>query len=372
MLSNATLLPINSTPWERAMADAMSPVQEVVDGVGAIRGAKLVSLPPSFLPFLVWEYGLNELTPYLPNLYDLIDQGIDWQRVRGTPNAIAIGLGWLGHTVILEEAATARLFWNSFQLRFDALPANDNPDLERVEGITALSVPKRSVFRRGIFQYDLGPLMADTTRLDASMLDRESGISVTQAGTLWSFGRVHEFAHVLSETEGNVLGNWIEPIVDGGVTWEDLNIPWSAANFAWNADGVSQRAATLAAWFFEKNIYVAFKDIADQVIGYRRAFAHQVDPVASGPYSFNAISYGPAEGGSSLYVEARTQFGDVGGEEAKSISLIISPTLTENTKPGKLWISAEELSGGSEIALSGTTIGMRTTVREQIKFLVRF
>lgn len=372
MLNNAALLPVNSTAWEIAVASAMSPVQEIEDGIAAIKTAKLVSPPPSFLPFLVWEYGLNELTPYVPNLYDLIDQGIDWQRVRGTPRAISIGLGWIGHTVTLDEASTARKFWNSFQLLFDDLPANDNPDLERIEGITTLSVPKRSIFRRGVYQYDLGPLTADTSPLDGSMLERESGVAVTNAGTLWSFGRVHEVSHTLTETEGGALGNWISPIVDGGVAWEDLNIPWSDANFAWNADGVGQRAATLAAWFIQKNIYVAFKNVLDEIIGYRKAFAHQVEPVANGPYVFEQISYGKIAGGTRLYVSARTQFEDASDIEAKSVSLIISPILAKNTKPGQLWLAPDDLSGGTEIAVYQTTIPMRATVREHVKFLVRF
>ncbi|MCR6672202.1 phage tail protein [Devosia ginsengisoli] len=216
------LLPTNSTPWERAVADAMAIPELVHDSIGAMRRVKYVSPRPAMLPFLVYEYGLGELTPYVPNLYDLIDQGVRWQRIRGTVSAVAIGLAWIGYSAEIEPAWTGRRWWNSFQLRFPDLPVADNPDLERIEGITGLSVPKRSQLRRGVHQYDVGPLEADHSMLDGSMLDHESGIAVTPAGTIWSFGRTHEFSHVLAEDEGRAIGNWMLQPGDISAEWNFL------------------------------------------------------------------------------------------------------------------------------------------------------
>jgi len=373
MVSNSALLSINSTSWERTLADVMSPQQILHDGISAIKTAKLVSPPSSFLPFLVWEYGLDELTPFVPNLYDLIDQGVDWQRVRGTPSAIIIGLSWIGYSAALEEASTRRNYWNSFQLRFTNLPANDEPDLERIEGIVNLSIPVRSNFRRGVFQYDVGALVADNSQLDGAMLERESGVVITQKETLWSFGRTHEIAHILSEAEGVALGNWIDPVVGGSVTWQDLNIAWSDADFAWNADAATQRTSALSTWFLDKQIYLSFKNGTGDIIGYRRARAvHQVGVVANGAYQHDGVSYAPIEGGTQLYIEAMTQFEDASDVTAETVSLIISPVLTQNVKSGQLWLEPDELSGGAEIALTTMNIEMRKTVREQIKIMLRF
>ncbi len=205
---SSVLLPSNATSWERAVADAAVPPEVVTSAIRAIRGAKLDHPVPAMLPFIVWEFGIGELTPYVPNLYQIIDDGIDWQRVRGTPMAVAKGLAWLGYAAAIEEARASRKFWNSFQLRFASLPANDDPLLGNLAGVTQLSVPKRSQFRRGVHQYDIGPVERDNTRLDGAMLDNESGIRLEENGPVWSFGRVHQSEHLLTEAEGLAAGNW--------------------------------------------------------------------------------------------------------------------------------------------------------------------
>src|SRR5690606_6080629 len=125
-----SLLPSTSGLFERAFEEAWYQRWPMLEtGADAIKGAKF-NPPPSFLPFLVYEYGLGELTPYVPNLYTLIvgREGVDWQRIRGTPDAVYKGLGWIGYSAVLEDAWHGRVYWNSTQLRFDGLPAQDFPD----------------------------------------------------------------------------------------------------------------------------------------------------------------------------------------------------------------------------------------------------
>lgn len=367
------LLPTNSTPWEKAVADALAPVELVAGSIGTIRGTKLASPPPSFLPFLIWEYGLSELTPYVPNLYDLIDEGIDWQRVRGTIDAVTRGLGWLGHTADVEEALSFRKFWNAFQLRFDTLPEFDAPDLERIEGVTILSVPLRSNFRRGVHFYDVTAAEADHSRLDNSMLDFSSGITATPKGTIWSFGRLTEVDHTLNETEGTALGIWVPEVVGGELTWDDMDFPWLDATFTWDADPATQRAIALANWFEGRVAYLVLKDSDDAVIGYRRARCSWPVSIAfGGNYTFGASSYAPSDNGQLVYVEALTQFDDANSVSAASVSLLIEPVLSNGVKPGNLWLAPEECSGGVEIAVTEADIPLRATVREQVKFMLRF
>lgn len=368
----SALLPVESTKWERAMRDAMSVSSDVTSGINAMRRVKYVSPRANMLPFLVWEYGLGELTPYVPNLYQLIDQGVRWQRVRGTVSAIAIGLAWIGYVATVEEAWPGRRWWNSFQLRFATLPAQDNPDLERIEGITTLSVPKRSQLRRGVHFYDVGPMELDGGRLDCTMLDHESGIAVTQAGTIWSFGRPHEFQTTLTEAEGQSLGNWLEPTEDAPLLWADMDILWAEADFLWVDDPAAQRASILANWFASRPSYVRLSGAAG-VIGYRRCRAHYaVTPTAQGAFTVANVPYEPTAGAGIFYAEALTQFEDADGVTCTELALVFSGELAPGVPPGRLWLKPDQLIGGTAIAVQAVSISLRRTVREQIKFLMRF
>lgn len=374
------LLPGNATKFERCISESTAPKPELISAIDSIRRAKLLTRPPSFLPWLVEEYGLGELTPYLPNLYQLLDAGIDWQRVRGTPRAIEMGLGWLGYTAALEEASTERRFWNSFQLRFPALPTNDTPDLERIEGIVTLSVPLRSKFRRGVHLYDVGPLEGDHSRLDGSMLDFESGVKVTAGtrlfpeGAIWSFGREVEFDHLLTQAEGEAIGNWLDPVGEAGALhWIAMTYPWVGATFPWAASPEVQRRALMAGWFAGRVVYLCLRDAAGVVIGYRRCRAvRPVNVKAEGAYLHGGNSYDPSPSGGRVYIEAMTQFDDADGVTAASVSLVINAAPAPGIKPGKKWLQADELVGGQAIAERPVSIPLRRTVRERVKFLVRF
>ena len=367
------LMPENATPYEIALSKAIEPTALVESGINGMRRVKYVSPRPNMLPFLVWEYGLGELTPYVPNLYQLIDQGVRWQRLRGTVSAVAIGLAWIGYTATIEEEWTGRTWWNSFQLRFPQLPASDYPDLERIEGITRLSVPLRSQLRRGVHFFDVDAVQLDHTRLDDAYLDFESGIAVTEAGTLWSFGRPHEFEHMLTEAEGSAIGNWIDPVEVGGIKWVSLTVPWVDAHYRWSENPAALRRSVLAGWFVRNGLWLRLRDQSGAVIGFRRCRAvHAVQQQLAGVYDFAGATYEPAPAGQILFVEALTEFDDAAGVVCTEIALIAGATLAEGVKPGRLWLLPGELVGGDPIAVKPVSIPLRRTVREQIKFLMRF
>ncbi|WP_375651289.1 phage tail protein, partial [Bartonella sp. OT172YNZD] len=142
----SSLLPPNSSLFERCFAEAMAFDPHVKTALEEIPRAKFITRPPSWLPFLIDEYGLQELSPYFSNLYDLIDQGLAWQRLRGSLAAIEMGLQWLEISARFQPAWTERAWWNSFQLDFDQLP--ERKSLEAIEAITDLSKSLRSDFRR--------------------------------------------------------------------------------------------------------------------------------------------------------------------------------------------------------------------------------
>lgn len=370
-----SLLPDGSGLFEKAFEQSWQHRWPALDmGAEAIRHAKF-NPPLSFLPFLVYEYGLGELTPYIPNLYSLVvdREGVNWQRVRGTPAAVCRGLGWIGYTATLEDAWYGRAYWNSTQLRFPSLPAKDFPDLERIEGIVRLSLPKRSQLRRGVHQYDVGPAIGNASRLNGSLLERESGTRLRTDGPLWSFGRTTEIDYTLTEAEGAAIGNWLAIPDEGGIAWIDMDYPWVTADFAWADDPDTQRRKLMASWFAPRTFYVGLKDAQGEIIGYRRCRASRpVTQGVSGVYRFGNAYYRPASNGQQVYIEAMTQFGDVDGVEASSVALMSGVSLAAGVKPGKLWLQPTEVTAGTAFAETAISLSLRTTVRERFKFLVRF
>lgn len=215
MAQQSLLAPRATTPFLREFEQAIAYEPRIAEGIDAIRDIKGRRLP-SWLQFLLYEYGLIELTPYVPNPYSLLRDGRQWQIERDTFAAVDRGLGWVSSPGRIDEAPAKRIWWNSFQLFLENLPFQDVPDLNRIEKIVSLSAPYRSDFRRGVHGYDAPALAGDSTRLDASLLDTESGVRIRAGGALWSFGRVLELEHLLQKPEGVALGNWIEHVADAG------------------------------------------------------------------------------------------------------------------------------------------------------------
>ncbi|WP_144755704.1 phage tail protein [Bartonella saheliensis] len=365
-----TLLPTNATEFERRLADVCDFHQDVDGSVLGISRSKLITRPPRFLPWLIEEYGLGELTPYVPNLYDLLDQGLQWQRIRGSVAAIDMGLRWLGLSAQFIPAWTERAWWNSFQLEFDHLPERGN--LESIEAIVDLSKSLRSDFRRSVIGYDVEAIQANMSRLDDSMLDFESGIRVTTGDTLFSFGRTTEINHVLTKEEGTLIGNWIDDF-DEELSWEHIDYPWELANFPWCSVKKHERDILMAEWFQNRSLYLALRDPDNALIGYRRCYAvAPVEPALEGVYSHCGNRFKPSKTGTLLFLAARTDFRDVEDKQAAFVSLLVHGTVAEQTPPGKLWCDAGELKGGVEILKTPVDIPLRADVREQFKILLRF
>ena len=370
----SSIQPNNATPLEKNFEETGKARLDMVNSaVPSIRTAKHVTRPPSFLPFLVYEFGLGQLTPYVPNIYNLLDEGVRWQRLRGTYAGVAKGLSFLSLTATVIPAWSGREWWNSAQLNFNTLPENDSPLLNRIEGITELSLPKRSDFRRGVHVYDAQPLECDGSCLDHSLLEFESGTRIRQDGALWSFGRVTEIEHVLTEEEGNAIGNWLAPTEEDGIKWTDMTYPWVTAAFLWASNPAAQRRSLLASWFADKRLFATLRDSNGDIIGHRACRAvWPVNEAVNGVYSFAGKSYRPDNGGQSVYIEALTEFDQVTAIIAASVELTVGASLADGVPLGRSWLAVEELIGGTPIAVAKVNLPLRHTVREQIKFHMRF
>lgn len=370
MLSD--LLPGNATAWELALGEALDTTTLVSPAIVAIRGTKLLAPPPSFLPFLIYEYGLGELTPYVPNLYELIAEGIDWQRVRGTPAAIDLALAWLGYAGDVVEANSQRRFWNLFQLHLDRV-REARSDLDRIAGVASLSVPSRSVFWRGYHGLDIQPLTFSCGSWGETHFGEFSGRRLKEGGPLWSFGRVYDFDHTLVEADLVDLGVWLDPVEDEDLGWGDFS--WDSTEANWESSAVRARSEAMASGTIQRQIWFAFFDDDGEVIGYRRARASWiVAPVSSGPYHVGGADYAPvAVADTRIYAECQTGFGDGDGSVAKSFGLVFDAAPADLTKPGLMWLAPNEISGGTEpVAISPIDIAFGETIRERVKVLLRF
>ncbi|WP_039757938.1 phage tail protein [Bartonella queenslandensis] len=365
-----SLLPSHATEFEKRLADACDFHQDVDGSVLGISRAKLITRPPRFLPWLIEEYGLGELTPYVPNLYDLIDQGLAWQRLRGSVAAIELGLQWLELSAHFKPAWSGRAWWNSFQLEFNQLPEQSN--LEAIEAIVGLSKSFRSDFRRGVYGYDVEALEGNMSRLDDSLLDFESGMHLTAGDTLFSFGRTTEINHMLEEQEGKRIGNWIDDF-DEELSWNQIDYPWNLANFPWCSVKKHERDILMAEWFQNRPLYLALRDANNALIGFRRCnIVQPVEQALEGVYSHCGNRFNPSPTGTLLFLAARTDFEDVADKQAAFVSVLVHGSLEKQTPPGKLWLGSDELRGGVEIIKTPVNIPLRADVREQFKILLRF
>lgn len=360
----------NSSPFEQAFSLAIDTYSLTDQNVTAMRGLKLRNPPPSFLPYLVYEYGLGELTPYLPNLYDLIAEGIDWQRVRGTPAAMELALGWLTYSGAIEEPSVRRMRWNLFQLALDRVRDNE-ADLARIEGVARLSAPLRSYFWRGFSGYDVRALEYGWNRWGQNIYGAYSGARLLGGQAKWSYGRRYAFDYTLNDDDLNDLGVYLPPAGSAPLGWGAfpwIGSPWTDSAARARSVAMLEAAAVGPAW-------VVFKDADGDVIGYRRArAARPVEPSASGPYRINSARYAYREAGATiLLIEAMTDFGDGFGSTAASTAFILQGEPGTGHPAGSLWLPPGALVTTSpELAPQAVNIEFGRTVRERVSAVFRF
>jgi hypothetical protein len=391
MTGHVDILPGNATEWARLFAETRDPIRALGSRYQDVRIANDLT-PPQFLPWLIWQYGLGELTPYVPTLNQLIDEGVQWQRVRGTPSAIYQGLSWIGYAGTIEEAAARRRRWNRFQLYLSRVRDNDLPDLARIDGIVSLSPPIRSKFSRGFRGYDIRAAETSYQRTSASLTSDHSGVYLPGIGAKWSFGRLYERDITLTQADLEPLGAWIAPVPEGDL-WVNATYLWSSSAFLWSQPAALSRRAGIAALMLNQApFYIRFKDAAGEVIGNARAVAHAVKLAGDGAYLVAGSRYAvdpllP----DALIVAARTGFGDGAGRVATSMCIVVGATPPSGAAPGARWLAPASsrlnggtipsasmaalrtgISGGREIASVSVNIPFGLTVRERPIYVLRF
>ena len=184
------LLPNNSTKLERGLAHSSDPIPPLGTILERIRDGKRVNIPDAVVDWLIYEYGLGEVTPYLTDPRQALREGVQWQRVRGTPAAVALGLGWIDFPAVVEESEAGTLRWAEYQLGLEDGPA-DHSKISRVVGISGISQPSRSrMFRIHGGWYDFRRFRLDDHLLsEGSTLCDHTGVKIRDDWPQLSFGR---------------------------------------------------------------------------------------------------------------------------------------------------------------------------------------
>lgn len=205
MSDSGLLVPSSSTRLERDLSASMNTLERVAAGTELIRTAKRENIPDSVVPFLIYEYGLGELLPYLSDPRTAIATGVLWQRLRGTPQSFRIALGWIGNDGTIEESEGGTINWSQFQLGLASAPV-DLSQTDSVVEIGRLSSPVRSsLFRIYGGWYDGRRFKLDEHLLSGmDPLCDHTGVYLKTEWPQLSFGR--EFKDEQGDISGDLAG----------------------------------------------------------------------------------------------------------------------------------------------------------------------
>lgn len=174
-MSRFDLLPPNATTLERDFSRSISSLERIGAPVPTIRTAKRRNIPDSVVPWLVFEYGLAEILPYVPDQRTALELGLPWQRVRGTPESVSLALDWIGVVGEVAESEGGSYRWAEYQLGL-AAPTTDDELIDRIVAVAALSSPVRSRLQRIFSVYDHRRFVLDFSLLsDGSPLSDHTG-----------------------------------------------------------------------------------------------------------------------------------------------------------------------------------------------------
>lgn len=176
------LLPPNASKLQRDVLSANQVNEALSQGISTLADLKQ-SPPDAFLDWLIWEYGLDEISPYLMDKRQAITNGLLWQRIRGTPESLRVGLSWVGFDNAKLEEFEPGVNSHRFMLESGRIP--QNADILDIIGISSLSAPIASRLWRVWHDYDIRALKLSEHRLGDAMLSDASG--VRHEGVKWSF-----------------------------------------------------------------------------------------------------------------------------------------------------------------------------------------
>ncbi|WP_341820196.1 phage tail protein [Wolbachia endosymbiont (group A) of Cydia strobilella] len=180
------LFPPNATKQEQALVDA---TDYKVDP-SCIRGFKF-SLKEETLPWIIEEYGLEEILRWVKDRRKAIVEGVKFQRLRGTPASLKIALKWanIEDITIIEEPPGKHFF----ELQIGIRDVPNDFFVDAVVELTKLSLPARSRLMRIFNDYYNAQRFILDESLFGDLLSDYSGVKIEKDGPVLSFGRVNFF-----------------------------------------------------------------------------------------------------------------------------------------------------------------------------------
>lgn len=189
-MSRYDLLPPNATTLERDFSRSTSSLQRAERPVPLVRTAKRIDIPDSVIPWLIYEYGLGEILPYITDQRQAVADGVLWQRIRGTPEAVRIALQWVGVVGLIEEPEGGTDRWAEYMLGLSKAVLDDEL-IDRIVGVATISSPVRSRLQRIYAIYDFRRAVYDECSWDdGSIYDDHSGVRPQPDWPQISFGEV--------------------------------------------------------------------------------------------------------------------------------------------------------------------------------------
>lgn len=174
------MIPPNSSEQEKALIEATE------FKIEPVRGFKF-----KLVPWLIYEYGLGEILAWVPK--GVIQDGVRFQRIRGTAASLRMALKWVNiEDIKIEEEPPGKHF-AEFQVGIDVVP-NDF-FVDNVVALAKLSAPARSrLMRMYNDRYDIRRFILDESEF-GSFLSDNSGVKTD--GPVLSFGRFNPFKAVV-------------------------------------------------------------------------------------------------------------------------------------------------------------------------------
>jgi hypothetical protein len=205
--------------------------------VPTIRTAKRTDIPDSVVPWLIYEYGLGEILPYLGNNQrQALAEGVLWQRIRGTPEAVRIALSWIGITGLIDESEGGSTRWAEYQLGLSAGTTGEQI-IDDIVGVTRISSPVRSRLQRIYAVYDCRRFVLNHSLLsEGDLLSDHSGVRPRPDWPQISYGQivtsVVQANPTVTSTQTDVIGvvvrNLDRFLLNQGVLdeeWHTINHP---------------------------------------------------------------------------------------------------------------------------------------------------
>ncbi|QEK90178.1 phage tail protein [Wolbachia endosymbiont of Chrysomya megacephala] len=241
------LLPPNATKQEQALVDA---IDYKVDP-SCIRGFKF-NLKEETLPWIIEEYGLEEILRWVKNKRRAIVEGVKFQRLRGTPASLKIALKWanIEDITIIEEPPGKHFF----ELQIGIKDVPNDFFVDAVVELAKLSLPARSRLMR-IFNdyYNVDRFILDES-IFGSLLSDYSGRKVEKDGPVLSFGRINFFSSrgPLVEIVDNYLREHYEQTFSNDIYQLDVAVLGETEPHTKNYNGIYERNHL---WYNLKALY---------------------------------------------------------------------------------------------------------------------